>query len=339
MTAGSSQILIEAVDVKGYYYIPAGRVHAVDGCTLRLHEGEILGIAGESGSGKSTFGKLIMGYNKPPLRMVSGRITIDGVSIYDMSWRERRKIWGSLIAMIPQYSMNSLPPTHKIQKLIFDAMTEKFPSNISKEEILERAKRRFKDLGLPPFALNMYPFELSGGMKQRAVIAISTLLNPKALIVDEPTSALDVSTQRLLLELLYYIVKREIVKSMIIISHDIATLRQICDYMYIMYAGKVMEGAPIEDMINNPLHPYTQLLLDAVVTPEPEIRKRRLKGIAGAPPPLLKPPVGCRFNERCPYAFDRCKREEPPFSEVEPNRFVACWLIEEGGAASARRSN
>lgn len=321
-------MLIEATNVKGYYYVPEGRVHAVDECTLKLHEGAIIGIAGESGCGKSTLGKLLMGYNKPPLRMVGGSITIDGVNVYNLSWNERKRVWGSLVAMIPQYSMNSLTPTHKVRTLIVDAMKEKFRSSISEGEILERAEGRFKDLGLSLTALDMYPFELSGGMKQRAVIAISVLLNPKVLIVDEPTSALDVSTQRLLLELLYYIVKREIVKSMIVISHDIAALRQICDYMCIMYAGKIMEGAPMEKMISHPLNPYAKLLLDAVVTPESEIRKRRLEGIPGAPPQLLEPPIGCRFSERCPYAFDRCKREEPPFLEVEIDRFVACWLHE-----------
>jgi len=327
MNARNRKILIEATNVKGYYYLSEGYVHAVDGCTLKLHEGEIIGIAGESGCGKSTFGKLIMGYNKPPLRLVDGSVTMDRVNIYDLPWKERKKFWGSFIAMIPQYSMNSLTPTHKVRALIIDAINEKSSSSISEEEILERAKRRFEELGLSPTALDMYPFELSGGMKQRAVIALSSLLNPKVLIADEPTSALDVSSQRRLLELLYYIVKREIVKSMIVISHDIASLRQICDYMYIMYAGKIMEGGPTEKMISHPLHPYTKLLLDAVVTLDPEIRKRRLEGIPGAPPRLLEPPIGCRFFERCPYAFDRCKLEEPPFSEVEPDRFVACWLI------------
>jgi len=319
-------MLIEAIDVKGYYSIPEGHVHAVDGCTLKLRHEEIVGIAGESGCGKSTFGKLLMGYDKPPLRMVSGIITIDGVNIYDIPRNERKRVWGSTIAMIPQYSMNSLNPTRKARNLIVDAMKEKFGSSVPKNEMIERAKGRFKDLGLSSTALDMYSFELSGGMKQRTVIAISTLLNPKALIVDEPTSALDVSTQRLLLELLYYIVKRKIVGSMIIISHDIASLRQICDSLCIMYAGKIVESADMEKMIEHPLHPYAKLLLDAVVTPEPEIRKRKLEGIPGAPPQLLRPPVGCRFSERCPYVMDRCKSEEPPYSEAEPDRFVACWL-------------
>jgi peptide/nickel transport system ATP-binding protein len=327
MDAENRKILIEAINIKGYYYLPRGCVHAVDGCALKLYEGEIIGIAGESGCGKSTFGKLIMGYNKPPLRLVDGSVKMDGVNIYDLPWKERKKFWGSFIAMIPQYSMNSLTPTHKVQALIIDAINEKIGSTISKEEIIERAKRRFEELGLSPNVLEMYPFELSGGMKQRAVIAISSLLNPKVLIADEPTSALDVSTQRRLLELLYYIVKREIVKSMIVISHDIASLRQICDYMYIMYAGKIMEGGPTEKMIIYPLHPYTKLLLNTVVTIDPETRKRRLEGIPGVPPQLIEPPIGCRFSERCPYAIDRCKREEPQFSEAEPERFVACWLI------------
>mgnify|MGYP001114179067 CR=1 FL=1 len=324
--AENRNILIEAIDAKGYYVIPEGYVHAVDGCTLKLCEEEIIGIAGESGCGKSTFGKVLMGFDKPPLRLAGGTITVNGLNIYSVNWNERKRLWGSSIAMIPQYSMNSLNPTRKIRDLIVDAMKEKFRSSVSESEMLERATLRFKDLGLLPTALDMYPFEMSGGMKHRAVIAISTLLNPKVLIVDEPTSALDVSTQRLLLELLYYIVKRKIVGSMIIISHDIASLRQICDSLCIMYAGKIVESADMEKMIEHPLHPYAILLLDAVVTPEPEIRKRKLEGIPGAPPQLLRPPVGCRFSERCPYVMDRCKSEEPPYSEAEPDRFVACWL-------------
>jgi len=336
MATEDGNILLQAVDVKGYYETPEGSVYAVNGCTLELHEEEIVGIAGESGCGKSTYGKLLMGYGKHPLRMVSGSVTIDRVNIYDKPWSERKRLWGSLIAMIPQYSMNSLNPTRKIQNLIIDSMKEKFRSSVSESEILERAKGRFMDLGLSPTVLGLYPFELSGGMKQRVVIAISTLLNPKVLIVDEPTSALDVSTQRLLLGLLFHIVKRKIVKSMIIISHDIASLRQICDCMYIMYAGKIAERSPMESMIDQPLHPYAKLLLGAVITPEPEIRKRRLDGIPGAPPQLIKPPASCPFSERCPYAWDLCRSLEPPFLEVEPERFVACWLYTKGGATFER---
>jgi peptide/nickel transport system ATP-binding protein len=326
MNAGDKNALLTAIDIKGYYRTPGGYVQAVDGCSLKLHEGGLVGIAGESACGKSTLGKLLIGYDKPPLKMMGGSVIVDGVNIYGMSWNDRKTLWGSSIAMIPQYSMNSLNPTRKILHLILDAMKEKFQSGLSEGEVIKRAELRFRDLGLSSNVLEMYPFELSGGMRQRAVIAISTLLNPKVLVVDEPTSALDVTTQRLLLGLLHHIVRNEIVGSMVVISHDIASLRQICDQMYIMYAGKIVESAPTEKMIDRPLHPYTRLLINAVITIEPEIRGRKLEGIPGAPPRLLKPPPGCRFSDRCAYAMARCRTEEPPLLEIEPNILVACWL-------------
>ncbi|MEM2921262.1 MAG: ABC transporter ATP-binding protein [Candidatus Bathyarchaeia archaeon] len=322
----SRNALLKAVNLRGYYRTPEGYVHAVDGCTLRLHEGDLVGIAGESACGKSTLGKLLIGYDKHPLKVLEGTVVVGDVDIYSMPWNERKALWGSSVAMIPQYSMNSLNPTRKIRNLILDAMKEKFQSNLSEAEFLKRAELRFKDLGLSSNVLEMYPFELSGGMKQRVVIAISTLLSPRVLVVDEPTSALDVSTQRLLLGLLNYIVRHKIVGSMAVISHDIASLRQICEQMYIMYAGKIVESVSTEDMIDRPLHPYTKLLLNAVITIDPEIRDHKLEGIPGAPPGLLKPPPGCRFYERCAYAMERCKVEEPPLLEVESNRLVACWL-------------
>lgn len=320
-------MLLEAVNIKGYYNTSRGYVRAVDGCSLKVKEGEIAGIAGESACGKSTLGKLLIGYDKPPLKMVEGKVIVDGINIYDFPWSKRKSLWGSLVAMIPQYSMNSLNPTIKISDFIVDAMKEKFQSKkVSKDEVLKKAELRFKELGLSAGVLDMYPFELSGGMKQRAVIAISTLLNPRLLVADEPTSALDVSTQKLLLELLLYVVKSRIVGSLIVISHDIASLRQICDQTYIMYAGKIVESSPTDEIIDCPFHPYTKLLLNAVITIQPEIREQRLKSISGTPPQLVKPPQGCRFFERCPDAMGKCKDEEPPSIEVKPGRFVACWL-------------
>jgi len=321
--------ILKAIDVRGYYKTIRGYVKAVDGCSLTVHEGAIIGLAGESGSGKSTLGKLIIGYSKPPLRFISGRVEVDGISIYNLSWSERRKVWGSLATMIPQYSMNSLNPVIKISDFIVDTLKQHL-KDISRKDILEKAIQRFNELQLSPSVLNMYPFELSGGMKQRVVIVASTLLNPSVIVADEPTSALDVSTQRALLELLYKIVKQRIVKSMIIISHDIATLYQISNYFHIMYAGKIVESSSTEELINEPLHPYTKILIGAITTPEPITRKKKLVSVAGAPPNLLNPPTGCRFYHRCPYATEKCKRDEPPLLEVKPGRFVACWLYKNG---------
>ena len=323
--------ILEVQKIRGGYETPYGFVRAVDGCSLVAYEGEILGIAGESGCGKSTFAHLIIGYVKPPLKVLEGTSIIDNTDIYKLSWTERRtKVWGRLVSVIPQYSMNSLNPTKRIKDLVLDVIREKYRTPPPKDKIIEMARVRFEELGLSDKVLDMYPIELSGGMKQRAVIAISTLLNPKLLIADEPTSALDVSTQKRLLQLLYNLVRRKnIVRTLIMISHDIATLRQICDRMCIMYAGKIVELASTEDIINYPLHPYTKGLINSVVSVEPSLRKKVLKGIPGAPPNLINPPPGCRFHPRCPNALPICYKKEPPLVEINERRYVACWLYAE----------
>jgi len=321
-----SRTLLKAVNLEGGYEVRAGLVKAVDKCSLTLSEGEILGIIGESGCGKSTLGKLLMGFTKPPLKLINGRVLIGEIDIYSYDLEERRRFWGSLISMVPQYSMNALNPTMKIGDFIYDFLKQ-HRRDITREEALEMASTRLKSLNLSPDVLDMYPFELSGGMRQRVVIMISALLNPKILICDEPTSALDVSTQRVLLELLYNMVKVEkIVDSMIIISHDVAAISQICDALYVMYAGKIVEKGPLEEVLEEPLHPYTRALISCVLTPEERIRKSRITGLKGAPPDLLNPPAHCRFAARCPLAFDKCRQAEPPLLKVG-EREVACWLF------------
>ena len=320
-------LILKAENIKGGYELGSAFLKAVDGCSLYVNEGEIMGLAGESGCGKSTFAKLVMGYAKPPLKFTDGRSIIDGVDVYGLPWKDRRaRLWGRVVAMIPQASMNALNPTKKIKDLILDVFKEKYPHSPSKEEVMKKATNRFEEIGLDSRVLNMYPIELSGGMRQRVVIAISTLLNPSLLIADEPTSALDVSTQKLLLELLYTLVRRSIVKALLFISHDIATLRQICNKMCIMYAGKVVEIGCTEDVIRKPLHPYTQGLINSVISLDPSARNTVLTGIPGSPPNLLNPPPGCRFHPRCPHATPICREREPPLLEVKKGTYVACWL-------------
>jgi len=323
---GVSKMLLRAINLKGGYEIRSGFVKAVDGCSLTLSEGEILGIIGESGCGKTTLGKLLMGFTMPPLKLLSGKVLISDIDLYSYDLENRRRFWGSLISMVPQYSMNALNPTIKIKDFIYDFLKQ-HKRDITREEALEIASVRLKSLNLSPSVLDMYPFELSGGMKQRVVIMISSLLNPKILICDEPTSALDVSTQRVLLELLYNMVKLEkIVSSMIIISHDVAAISQICDTLYVMYAGKIVEKGPLDEVLEEPLHPYTKALISCVLTPEERIRRSRITGLKGAPPNLLNPPAHCRFAARCPLAFSKCKQAEPPLMRIG-NREVACWLF------------
>ncbi|MEM1645212.1 MAG: ABC transporter ATP-binding protein [Ignisphaera sp.] len=326
--------LLELEDVKAYYRQVIGPrvrvVKAVDGVFLKIYEREIVGIVGESGCGKSTLANVIMMNIKPPLIFVGGSIklyTLQGVLNLEKLAKNYLKssIWGKEIAVVPQSALNALMPTLKIKRIIYDVLRSHL-HDIDIDKVVDLASRRFKELGLPEIALDMYPFELSGGMRQRAVIAISTLLNPRILIADEPTSALDVVTQKMVLKTFKDVFDREIIKSIIFISHDIATVRQIATRMVVMYAGKIIEDGPTEDLISKPLHPYSDGLINSVLTPEEEVRKRGLRYIPGQPPDLSNPPPGCRFHPRCPHALDICRKEEPPMIRVNTNRFVSCWL-------------
>ncbi len=321
--------IVEVENLKAYYFVRNGIVRAVDGIDLAIDKNMIVGIVGESGCGKSTLARALSMSLEPPLKIVEGSITIDGIKISEMPVDEvRRKILGIKVALIPQSAMNALIPTIKVKNFIRDVLKEK--TDYSLQEIHELAMKRFKELNLPLNTLDMYPFELSGGMRQRVLIAIATLLNPSLLIADEPTSALDVSTQRIVLEALYDIYRKGLVKSIIFISHDIATVRQIADMIVVMYAGKIVEKGATEDIINEPLHPYSKGLMFSILTPEPQIKERVKKRediiLRGEPPSLIIPPPGCRFHPRCPYAMDICRKEEPKIIEVERNRFVSCWL-------------
>ncbi|MGC8935431.1 MAG: ABC transporter ATP-binding protein [Thermoproteota archaeon] len=319
-------VLLEAENVRAYYFLPQGIVKAVDGINLSLEKGITLGLAGESGCGKSTLVNTLLGFVKPPLRLVEGTILLDGKKISNMTIGELKKsIWGVEVSLVPQSALNALMPTKKVIDFIKDALVQH--KKFSDSEILSLARKRFEELNLDIRALHMYPHELSGGMKQRVVIAISTLLNPKLLIVDEPTSALDVSSQKQVLKTLLDLKKVGIIQSMIFVTHDIAVLRQIADRIGIMYAGKLVELSSTDNILYNPKHPYTIGLINAIVTPEPEVKKRKITSIPGQPPNLLNPPSGCRFYSRCKFAMDICSREEPPLLEVEGSTLVACHLF------------
>jgi len=305
-------------------------IKAVDGVSLRIFERDVVGVVGESGSGKSTLANVMMMNIRPPLMFVGGSVRLNvGKEVLELQKLDRdvlrEKVWGREIAIVPQSALNALMPTLKIRKLILDVVKSHNP-DVVEDEVIGLALKRFREIGLPEIAINMYPFELSGGMRQRAVIAIATLLNPRLLIADEPTSALDVVTQKMVLKTFLDVYNRNIIKSIVFITHDIATVRQIATRIVIMYAGKIVEDGSVEEVVAKPLHPYTDGLLGSVLTPEEEIRKRGLKYIPGQPPDLANPPPGCRFHPRCPFAMDICRREEPPFIEVEKTRFVACWL-------------
>ncbi|AAD35122.1 peptide ABC transporter ATPase [Thermotoga maritima MSB8] len=325
------EILLKAENVRAYYKLEKVSVKAVDGLSFEILEDEVIGVVGESGCGKTTLSNVIFMNMVKPLTLVDGKIFLrvngEFVELSSMTRDEvKRKFWGKEITIIPQAAMNALMPTIRMEKYVRHLAES---HGIDEEELLDKARRRFEEVGLDPLWIKRYPFELSGGMRQRAVIAIATILNPSLLIADEPTSALDVVNQKVLLKVLMQMKRQGIVKSIIFITHDIATVRQIADRMIIMYAGKIVEFAPVESLLEKPLHPYTQGLFNSVLTPEPEVKKRGITTIPGAPPNLINPPSGCRFHPRCPHAMDVCKEKEPPLTEIEPGRRVACWLYME----------
>lgn len=314
--------ILEAEHIKAYYSTRRGYVKAVDGVDLVQEKDVITGLAGESGCGKTTMVNTLMMNVRPPLHLVDGTIVLDGNVISEMDRSTlKKKVWGVLVSLVPQSALNALMPTKRIIDYITDAVS--YHMAVSNSEVASMARRRFEELNLPVEALSMYPHELSGGMKQRAVIAISTLLNPRLLIVDEPTSALDVSTQKQVLKMLVDLRRAEIIKSMMFVTHDIAILRQIANQITIMYAGKVVESGSATDILYDPRHPYSHGLMNAVVTPEPEVRKRGLVSIPGEPPDLLDPPKGCRFHPRCSRAIEICRSVEPPLVG-EGSRYLAC---------------
>jgi len=325
------EVLLKAENVRAYYKLEKASVKAVDGVSFEILEDEVIGVVGESGCGKTTLSNVIFMNMVKPLTLVDGKIflKVNGKfeEISSMTRDEvKKRFWGKEITIIPQAAMNALMPTIKMEKYVRHLAES---HGIDEHELLEKAKRRFEEVGLKPMWLKRYPFELSGGMRQRAVIAIATILNPSLLIADEPTSALDVVNQKVLLKVLMQMKRQGIVKSIIFITHDIATVRQIADRMIIMYAGKIVEFSPVESILEKPLHPYPQGLFNSVLTPEPEVKKRGITTIPGAPPNLINPPSGCRFHPRCPHVMDICKEKEPPLTEIEPSRRVACWLYTE----------
>lgn len=323
------QHLLEIEELKGYYRGTFGVVFGVDGVTLTLDSGEIMGLAGESGCGKSTLAELVSGSPPPLLHYEGGKILVDGFDIYNIDKEVlRTEVKCKRMSYVPQASMESLNPVKRIRDFVMDVVKERTGKEPSREEVLQMAGDHLKKLGLETWVLDRYPHELSGGMKQRVVIGISTLWNPKLLLIDEPTSALDVTSQKLMIKSLLDLKQAGIIESMLYISHDITSLRQLCDRCAVMYCGQIVETGPMDDIINDPHHPYTKGLISSVVSYDPEGRQKgALKSIPGEPPDLRNPPSGCRFHPRCPNATDACKTTEPPILKAEKGkRECACCL-------------
>jgi peptide/nickel transport system ATP-binding protein len=316
-------VSLDVDGLKVYYQSLRGDVKAVDGATFQIADGEIMGLAGESGCGKSTLGKSLIRLDAR-MRYVAGQVELDGKELPIWDDREMNSFRFKEVSIIPQYALSALNPTRRIGTVATELLASR---GVQMNGMRPELKRRLELVGLAEDVLERFPIELSGGMKQRVVMVISSLLDPSLLIADEITSALDVSTQRAVAEMLVEFRDRGFVKSMIVITHDLSVLYQIADTILVMYAGKLVEKAPAEAIVTSPKHPYTQLLLSSL--PEVGVRyaDKRLSGIPGRPPSLLEPPEGCRFRTRCPLAFAKCS-DEPPFVEVEPKRSVACWKVE-----------
>jgi peptide/nickel transport system ATP-binding protein len=303
-----------------YYQSLRGDVKAVDGATFEIADGEIMGLAGESGCGKSTLGKSLIRMDAR-MKYVDGHVELDGKELPIDDDAKMVPFRFREVSLIPQYAQSALNPTRRIGTLAEDLLSSR---HVDPGKVMPELKRRLDLVGLSPDVLARFPMELSGGMKQRVVMVLSSLLDPSLLIADEVTSALDVSTQRAVAELLVEFRDRGFVKSIIVITHDLSVLYQIADTILVMYAGKLAEKAPAGTMIEAPKHPDPRLLLDSL--PEVGVRfaDQRLSGIPGRPPPLIDPPKGCRFRARCPLATAECEAE-PPFVALAPGHSTACW--------------
>jgi peptide/nickel transport system ATP-binding protein len=314
--------LLSIQDLKVHYFTRKGAVRAVDGVSFDLEQDQTLGLIGESGCGKSTMVSALMRFITPPGRVVSGKIVFKDRDIVTISDEEMRKLRGKEIAMVFQAAQNALNPVLTIGKQIVEEIIEH--ENVTKEEAWDRAKNQLELVGLDGNRIKSYPHEFSGGMKQRVMIAIATACDPELLILDEPVTGLDVIVQRQLLVLITNL-RAKISLPIIFITHDLSVITETCDNVAVMYAGKIVEEASTIELYQEPLHPYSQLLISSY--PSIKGAKKTLKSIPGAPPDLVELPAGCSFHPRCPYAMDVCRKEEPRL-RIKNGHRVACHLIQ-----------
>lgn len=305
------------------YRTRKGDVEAVNNVSFELKKGETLAIVGESGCGKSSLARGLIRLFPRNIKRVEGKIILDGRDVLSLDEETfRKEIRWREMAMVFQGAMNSLNPVLKVVFQVAEPLMVHFGTD--KESAFNRAKEVLSLVGISPSFAERYPFELSGGMKQRVVIAMALITNPKLLLLDEPTSALDIITQENIMNLLKML-KKELNLTYIFITHDIALTSELADRMAVMYAGEIVEISPVEDFYKNPSHVYTKLLLDSV----PTLREdKNLKSIPGSPPSLIEPPSGCRFHPRCPLVMDICKVKEPPFYKIKEGHFAKCYLNE-----------
>jgi oligopeptide/dipeptide ABC transporter ATP-binding protein len=320
-----SKILLEVEDLRSYFFTRKGVVKAVDGISFYVREGETFGIVGESGCGKTVTGlSLLRLLPEPAGQIVSGKIVLDGKDLLDLSKKEMRGYRGRVISMILQDPMTSLNPVYTIGDQIAEAV--KRHQGLRDEKVTEEVISALTLLKIPSpeVILGDYPFQLSGGMRQRVVGAIAMSCHPRLLIADEPTTALDATIQAQYIALFKDVQKKTNV-SIIFITHDFGVVANMCHRVAVMYAGKILETATTREIFKEPRHPYTNALMNSV--PRLDQKDKRLYSIEGQPPSLRDLPPGCRFYARCPIAEDACRRKEPTEVEVSEGHFVSCWKV------------
>ncbi|KFE60863.1 Dipeptide transport ATP-binding protein DppD [Hyalangium minutum] len=308
-------------DLRVEYLTPTGPVCAVDGVSFDIGKGEVLGLAGESGSGKSTVAQALLRILRPPAVITGGQVLFEGEDILDMSEARLRELRWRKVSLVFQSAMNSLNPILTVGEQIVDAILAH--QQVKRSEAVDRAVSLLKLVGIDSARLTSYPHQLSGGMRQRVVIAIALALEPPLMLMDEPTTALDVVVQK---EILHQVaeLKNKLGFSILFITHDLSLILEFSTRIAVLYAGKLVEMAPSRQLYDSPRHPYTQGLLGSV----PSVRgpRRKLVGIPGSPPDMRKLPAGCRFHPRCPSATSRCKEDVPLLRELGPGHIEACHL-------------
>lgn len=316
--------ILEVEDLTTYYKILRGYVKAVEDVTFHIDEREALGLAGESGCGKTTIALSLLKILPPGGFIKSGEIRLGGLNLVPLDEYEMRKsIRWKKISIVFQGAMNALNPVYKISDQIKEAILTHEPGT-SESDASERGRKLFELVGIEPSRIDNYPHEFSGGMRQRAMIAMALACNPELLIADEPGTALDVIVQAQILKLINQL-KEKLQLSTMLITHDLSIISETCDKVIIMYAGKIAEFADVVSVFKKPLHPYTQGLIKAF--PDITGPRRHMESIPGSPPDLLNPPTGCRFHPRCRYAMNTCKTKEPEFLSVKEEHYVACHLF------------
>lgn len=303
-----------------------GNVHVVKDVNFEINDNEIFGIAGESGCGKSTLLKTLYDIVEFPLEIDKGKVILSGEKngkpfCYESG--EIRKSWWNNISYVPQAAQSVLNPIVRLKSQFLDSIPKEDRKNETEAQTLDRVGKYLEELGLSRDVLEAFPFQLSGGMRQRAIIALATFMSPNVVLADEPTTALDVVVQRGILMMLMRL-QKQLKNTLVIVSHDMGVHYQITDRMGIMYSGSFVELGRTEDIFNDPIHPYTKMLIGAL----PKVGDKSQKvGIPGRPPSLKNPPSGCRFAARCPHATDKCRQDVPEFREIKPGRFAACHYL------------